>query len=98
MEEKVPKVKNIEKKIYDVEGFEVKVKRDGKDVRGDMVLLAQYQGERMSKNSFSVKEWKDKFRKQFPGYDVDVLKNNGEKASGQTKLATVRDTYLDSDQ
>lgn len=93
----MPKVKNVEKKIYDVEGFEVKIKKDGKDVRGDLVLPTQYQGARMSKNSFSVGEWKNKFKKQFAGYDVDVLKNNGDKASGQTKLATVRDTYLDTE-
>lgn len=70
--EYMPRVKNIEKKIYDVEGFEVVIKKDGKDVRGDAVLPNQYQVERMSKNSYSVKEWKEKFHKQFPGYDVDV--------------------------
>lgn len=91
----MPKVKNIEKKIYDVEGFEVTIRHDGKDVRGDMIMPVQYQGERMTRNSFSVSEWKGKFNKQYPGYEVDVLKNDGTKASGQTKLSTVRDTYLE---
>lgn len=89
------KVKNIEKKIYDVEGFEVVIKHDGKDVRGDSNLPNQYKAQKMSKNSFSVREWKDKFKSQYAGYDVDVLKADGSKASGQTKLSTVRDTYLD---
>lgn len=94
----MPKVKNVEKRIYDVEGFQVIIKKDGKDVRGDSSLPSQYKAERMSKNSFSVKDWKDKFQKQYAGYSVDVLKANGDKASGQTKLSTVRDTYLDDEE
>lgn len=94
----MPKVKNIEKRIYDVEGFQVIIKRDGKDVRGDLSLPNQYQAERMSKNSFSVKEWQEKFKKQYAGYSADVLKADGAKASGQTKLSTVRDTYLSEDE
>lgn len=93
----MPKVRNIEKKIYDVEGFEVVVKKDGKDVRGDATLPCQYKAERMSKNSYSVKEWKEKFRRQYAGYEIDVLKADGSKASGQMKLSTVRDTYLEED-
>lgn len=94
----MPKVKNIEKRIYDVEGFQVIIKKDGKDVRGDASLPNQYKGEKMSKNSYSVKEWKDKFQKQYAGYSADILKSNGDKASGQTKLSTVRDTYLEEDE
>lgn len=90
----MPKVQNIEKRIYDIEGFEVDITKDAKNVRGDLQLPKQYEAERMSKNSMTVGEWKNKFRTQYPGYDVVVKKNNGEKASGQTKLATVRDTYL----
>lgn len=90
----MPKVQNIEKRIYDIEGFEVDITKDAKNVRGDLQLPKQYEAERMSKNSMTVGEWKNKFKTQYPGYDVVVKKNNGEKASGQTKLATVRDTYL----
>lgn len=94
----MPQVKNVEKKIYDVEGFEVVIRHDGKDVRGDKDLPVQYKGIRMTRNSFSVSEWKEKFKKQYPGFDVDVLKNDGSKASGQTKLSTVRDTYLSDEE
>lgn len=90
----MPKVQNIEKRIYDIEGFEVDITKDTKNVRGDLQLPKQYEAERMSKNSMTVGEWKNKFKTQYPGYDVVVKKNKGEKASGQTKLATVRDTYL----
>lgn len=94
----MPKVKNVEKKIYDVEGFEVRITKDGKDVRGDASLPNQYQAHRMSKNAFSVKDWKEKFHRQYPGYEADVLKADGGKASGQTKLSTVRDTYLENEE
>lgn len=94
----MPKVKNVEKRIYDVEGFQVVIKKDGKDVRGDASLPNQYQAEKMSKNSFSVKEWQEKFKRQYAGYAVDVLKSDGKKASGQMLLSTVRDTYLGDDE
>ena len=91
----MPKVQNVEKRIFEIEGFQVDITKDGKNVRGDLKLPKQYEAERMSKNSMTVRDWKNKFKKQYPGYDVVVYKNNGDKSSGQTKLATVRDTYLD---
>ena len=91
----MPLVKNVEKRIYDVEGFEVTIIRDGKNVRSDASLPTQYEAERMTRNSFSVSDFREKFQHQYAGYSVDVLKGDGTKASGQTKLATVRDTYLD---
>ena len=90
----MPLIKNVEKRIYDIEGFEVIIKYNGKDVRGDASLPTQYFAERMTRNSFSVSDFCEKFQNQYPGYSVDVLKSDGAKASGQTKLATVRDTYL----
>ena len=39
-----------------------------------------------------------KLQRQYPGYEFDVFKEDGKKASGQTKLATVRDTYLLDDE
>ena len=93
----MPFVKNVEKKIYDVEGFEVTIRRDGKDVRGDASLPTQYAGLRMTKNAASVSDFRDKFQRQYPGYNVDVLKGDGSKAPGQMKLSTVRDTYFDEE-
>jgi hypothetical protein len=49
----MPKVKNIEKRIFDVEGFEVIIKTpDKKDVRGDATLPKQYEANKMTRNSF----------------------------------------------
>lgn len=47
-----------------------------------MQLPKQYEAERMTKNSMTVGDWKSKFKTQYPGYDIVVYKNNGEKASG----------------
>ena len=51
----------------------------------------------MTKNAASVSDFRDKFQRQYPGYNVDVLKGDGSKAPGQMKLSTVRDTYLDEE-
>ena len=90
----MPRVGIIEKRIFDIEGFQVDIIYNGKNVRDDLQLPKQYEAERMTKNSMTVAEWTYKFKKQYPGYDVIVYKNDGSRASGQMKLATVRDTYL----
>lgn len=91
----MPKVSIVEKRIFEIEGFQVDIIRDGKNVRDDALLPKQYEAERMTKNSMTVGEWKNKFKRQYPGYDAVVYKNDGCKAPGQSKLSTVRDTYLE---
>lgn len=91
----MPKIRDVEKRIFNIEGFEVVIRgQDKKDKRGDAEISRQYEASRMTRNSFSVGEWKEKFKRQFAGLEVDVLKGDGKKASGQMKLSTVRDTYL----
>lgn len=90
----MPRAAFIERTIWNIEGFQVKIMQNGIDVRGDKGIPAQYIAERMSKNSFTVGEWKAKFQRQFPGYDVVVLNGDGSVARGNVKLSTVRDTYL----
>ena len=93
----MPKVKNVEKKIWDIEGFDVVIKHNGKDVRGDATGLPQYGPyEKMARNDMTVSEWKtNRFFKSYPGYEVDVLDGNGNVAVGHTKLFTVRDSYIE---
>ena len=47
----MPKIKNIEKRIWEVEGFDVKIKSpSGKDdIRGDKECGVQYPYERVAK-------------------------------------------------
>jgi len=95
----MPMVKNVEKKIWDIQEFDVRFKTlDGKDVRGDKRDMPQYPRKVKSKNDMTVSEWKGGFRKLYPGYDVDVLDGNGDPVHGSTKLGTVRDSYNDSDE
>lgn len=60
----MPLVKNVEKRIFDIEGFEVTVRCNGKDVRGDASLPTQYAAQRMTRNSFTVSEFRNKFQTQ----------------------------------
>ena len=38
--------------------------------------------------------WKNKFNKQYLGYEAEILDGNGLEVHGSTKLGTVRDTYI----
>ncbi|AHF94921.1 hypothetical protein OPIT5_29910 [Opitutaceae bacterium TAV5] len=89
------KVKNVEKRIWDIEGFDVVIKQNGKNKRSDASGLPHYiKYEKMAKNDMTVSEWKKaRFSPTFPGYTVDVIDGNGKKVTGNTKLGTVRDTY-----
>jgi len=94
----VPKVKNVEKKIWDVENFEVRFMMNGKDVKGHKEGLPQYKYQNAAKNNMTVEEWRKKrFDSSYPGYQVDVLDVDGVAAPGQKKLSTVRDSYIDED-
>ena len=89
----MPLVKSIEQRIQDIEGFRVIIRYADRDVRSDAILPKQYASQRMTRNSFTVNDFKRKFQEQYPGYDIDVLKSDGSKAVGQMKLSTVRETY-----
>ena len=91
----MPTLKVIEKRIFSIEGFNVSFWSNGRNLRDDVVLPVQYNAQKMSKNSYTVREYKRKLARQFPGYDFEVHKKNGDTVIGQTKLSTVRDTYLD---
>ena len=91
----MPKVKNVEKKIWDVEGFDVVIRKDGKDVHGNKMGLPQWRGENRTKETSTVKDFEKKFQQQYPGYEVDVLDGDGQAVHGNTLLKNVRDTYKD---
>lgn len=93
----MPKLSCVERKIFNIEGVKVKFMQNGRNVRSDREIQVQYEVHRMLKNSASVKDFIDlRLRVQFPGFDFVVLKSDGHHASGQTKMSTVRDTYLDN--
>ena len=50
-------VKNVEKRIWDIEGFDVVIKQaDGRDMRGDRTGIPMYNYDRMAKNAMTVSE------------------------------------------
>lgn len=92
----MPMCRNVEKRIYEIEEFEVNILTyDGKNLRSDASLPKQYEANRMTKNSFTVTDWKIKFKTQFPGYDAEILDGAGNSVDGHTLLSTVRDSYSD---
>ena len=92
------KLKNVEKRIFEIEGFEVVVKNtEGKDVHGNKEGFNQWDGRKQTKNSMTVNGFKDKIEKKYQGYKVDVLDADGNVQSGNKLLGNVRDTYLEED-
>ena len=93
----MPLVKNVEKRIWDVEQFGVVIKHaDGRDMRGDRTGIPMYPYDRMAKNSMTVSTWKEqRFSPCYVGLDVDVLDGAGEPVAGNTLLSSVRDSYAE---
>ena len=64
-------------------------------MRGDKQNIPSYPFERGAKNDQTVEQWKaSRFRPTYPGFDVDVLAADEARVQGNTRLYTVRDTYL----
>ena len=89
-------VANVERKIRRIEGFRVRVLHlSGADVRGDRAGLPQYGYHRAAENDITVKTWKTtRFRPSYPGFEVDVMDGRRRSVQGNTKLETVRASYL----
>ena len=93
----MPKVGRVELRISQIEGFLVKIQHlDGRDVRSDRSGMPGWPYERAAKDSWTVAEWKrERFNTVYPGFDVDVLDGDRNIVAGQTRLESVRDSYLD---
>jgi hypothetical protein len=92
----MPRIKNVEGKIRKVERFRVRFlyEKDRKDVRGDKIISHGYSYQHAAGDDMTVEAWKEgRFRREFVGYDVDVLDGKGSSVQGNTKLATVRQSY-----
>jgi hypothetical protein len=88
------KIKAVEKRMWDVEGFDVVFCQNGKDVRGDRQGIPQYPYVRAAKDHMTVSDWRDaRFLPNYPGFNVEVLDGDGNHAHGLMKLENVRDSY-----
>lgn len=90
------KIKYIETRIRNIEGFDVSIlTRDGKNIRGDLSgIPLHYDYEKAASNDMTVEKWRAvRFRNLYLGFEIDVLDSKGERVHGNTKLGTVRDAY-----
>lgn len=89
------KIKKLEKKIWDIEGFAVVIRHpDGTNVHGALEVKQPYSYERAAKNDWTVAKWKShRFGLHLPQFIVDVLNGDGHDVAGNTRLGTVRDSY-----
>jgi hypothetical protein len=89
-------VKNVEKRIWDVEQFDVVIMHDGKDIRGDKQGIPMYDKSRMAKGNTTVAAWKtQRFHTAYPGLEVEILDGLGQTVPGNTLLSSVRESYED---
>lgn len=93
----MPMVKNVEKKIWDVEGFQVNfLSAAGRNVRDNKRDMPQYPFSRKAPGDMTVNEWKmNRFYPNYPGLEIEVLDVVSMPVAGQTKLKNVRNTYMD---
>ena len=93
------KVKNVEKRIWDLEGFAVHILHlGGRDVRGDRKGLPQYPYKIQAADDMTVEQWKTiRFRQVYPGFEVELLDGDGHPVHGNTKLDTLRMSYFEED-
>ncbi len=90
----MPKVSYVEKTIFEREGFKVNFIQNGRNVRDEVDLPYNYNAVYQTKNYSNVTNFKEKLKKQFPGYDFIVYDGDGKKARGNMLLGNLRDTYI----
>lgn len=74
----------LERKISSIEGFDIRILQNGKDVRSDKGGFEDWPYQRQSKGSMTVSDWISKFQNQYPGYEVEIL------SRGNTLLKNIR--------
>ena len=68
----------------------------GANVRSDRTGMPTWPYERAAKDSWTIADWKrERFTPTYPGFNVEVLDADETPLPGQTRLESVRDTYVD---
>lgn len=92
----MPRLKTVEKQIWDLEGFDVQfLHLDLRDVRGDRGGFPSYDRfERAAPGNMTVARWKQRrFQECYSGFKIRVLDAYGNAVNPRTTLRTVRTTY-----
>ena len=84
-------VKNLELKIKRIEGFEFNfLHPSGTDVKGHKEIQGDYPYENKAPSRYTVSKWtENRFKSNFPSFDVEVLDREVEPVPGNTRLDTV---------
>ena len=90
-------LKNLEKKIWYFEGFQVRLVeiKGGRAVRGDQLNVGNYNFKRRAKNNLTVEEFIGARLKRFEqyGWTWQVVLGDGSTAHRNTSLENVRHSY-----
>lgn len=91
----MPTIKNFQRQVRRIECFDVRVRHlDGRDVRDDMRIRADYGYARAAAGNASVSEWRSRRAESvLPGFVVEVLSAQGKPVHGRTLLENVRAGY-----
>ena len=83
------------REISNKEKFDLTATRNGKPIKltRNGVLNKAWPHRNKTKETHTVTDFQEKFKKVYPGYSCDVLEGDGSKAHGNTKLRQVRGTY-----
>jgi hypothetical protein len=91
-------VENAQKQIFRVEGFRAHIRHPGpggRDVNDNRTGVPRYGSKKASADNVTVTKWKlSRFLAKYSGFQVDVLMGNGTAARGNTRLSTVRRSYV----
>lgn len=81
-------IKDLEDEIYKIDGFTVSVIGDD-----DIFLKEYYKREYNRDGKKTVSDWKDRFKKRYPGFLITAHKGNGEIAHGNMLVGNLRSSY-----
>jgi hypothetical protein len=88
------KIGYLERKIFSIEGINVRFKQGGKDVRSDKSISGTYEYHNAAPDNFSASNLiLGRLKDSFPGFEFDVLDAFGNIVPGNTKLKTIRKSY-----
>jgi hypothetical protein len=83
------------RRIADIEGFDLIIKRGGKPVPAhENGTIGPYPYEKMANSKWTIAEWKSKrFEANYDGFTCDVLLEDGSLAYANMSLNGVRLSY-----
>ena len=85
----MPSIKNIEKDIHELEGFEVRISSSSTKRN-----LPEYDYGRAARAAFTFADWKRaRFERNYPELKIEVLRGDGKVATNTLTLAKIRAGY-----